>query len=620
MTAQGNEEQVTKAKTMMTQAVIGLVIIMSSFAIAQFAIRAISGGTGVGSETTPANVGCSTPPCDVGGGSGGLRVSGMTPVGPGPGDQGWPKEYAVTVGFTAAIAPSSVTDASVVVKKCSARPHSLADAAGNCTTSVAIDHPADGSRIVINPKPASDGATPVWEINTWYFVQVVGGSITNATGGKSLRCPLPNANEDLSSPSARPSLCERAVFIGDRSDTAAPTSTITIPHDGASLCAASESTLAATEVQAADDFLVSRIDYRIDSAAAGLTDSSGAAQTAPVSVINGTNAVPTFTTGDIWIKPSALSVGHHTLAAKAFDGALRSNEGSAGFTVRIHTCCDGVMNGGETSIDAGGSCGGGAGATCSSNADCAAGLTCSQGHCVALPEIDNITPNSGGPGTLVTISGKNFGTPGRVTFLGGAGADDDKVAQTCAPTAWREVTPGNFEVIVAVPAGAVFGPIKLETNSGTAATSTMSFTVNSTVRPGICTLDPDLGSGGAVVAANGSGFGAEKGTSELLVGTNVANIALGGWGAGQVKFVVPSIREGEYPVKLSIVDGTDVQETNFVDFTVRSGEEQPHITEVNPAQGGVGTFVTILGTGFGSSPGTVRFRRGTDTIVADMPA
>lgn len=43
MTAAGNEEQVTKAKTLLFQAVIGLIIIFMSYAIATYVVRIISG-------------------------------------------------------------------------------------------------------------------------------------------------------------------------------------------------------------------------------------------------------------------------------------------------------------------------------------------------------------------------------------------------------------------------------------------------------------------------------------------------------------------------------------------------------------------------------------------------
>ncbi|MEK7189004.1 MAG: hypothetical protein AAB671_00660, partial [Patescibacteria group bacterium] len=62
MTASGNEEQVAKAKSILRNAVIGLVIIMASWAIAAFVINRIGGALGVGG--------------DEGGGGGGIPPGG----------------------------------------------------------------------------------------------------------------------------------------------------------------------------------------------------------------------------------------------------------------------------------------------------------------------------------------------------------------------------------------------------------------------------------------------------------------------------------------------------------------------------------------------------------------
>lgn len=48
MTAGGNADQVEKAKKMLIQAIIGLVILLSAYAISNFVIGAISGATGTG--------------------------------------------------------------------------------------------------------------------------------------------------------------------------------------------------------------------------------------------------------------------------------------------------------------------------------------------------------------------------------------------------------------------------------------------------------------------------------------------------------------------------------------------------------------------------------------------
>ena len=47
MMAQGNSDEVGKAKTMILQAVVGMIILMASYAIATFVLNAITTGTGV---------------------------------------------------------------------------------------------------------------------------------------------------------------------------------------------------------------------------------------------------------------------------------------------------------------------------------------------------------------------------------------------------------------------------------------------------------------------------------------------------------------------------------------------------------------------------------------------
>ena len=57
----GQKAQVTKAKKILTNAVIGMVIIMAAYAITGFVVGAVLTGTGVGGATPPAE-GEVTPP------------------------------------------------------------------------------------------------------------------------------------------------------------------------------------------------------------------------------------------------------------------------------------------------------------------------------------------------------------------------------------------------------------------------------------------------------------------------------------------------------------------------------------------------------------------------------
>ncbi len=52
MTAQGNEEKITKAKDTLKTAIIGLIIIVSAYAITYFVFNALPGGGGGGANIT----------------------------------------------------------------------------------------------------------------------------------------------------------------------------------------------------------------------------------------------------------------------------------------------------------------------------------------------------------------------------------------------------------------------------------------------------------------------------------------------------------------------------------------------------------------------------------------
>src|SRR5512135_2936714 len=86
MTAGGNEEKVSTAKRWMINGTIGLVIIMSAFAITQFIFRAVQEGAGVGTTGCPPGQVCAGGGGFGGGGAGGFHVDGTTPAGAGPGN------------------------------------------------------------------------------------------------------------------------------------------------------------------------------------------------------------------------------------------------------------------------------------------------------------------------------------------------------------------------------------------------------------------------------------------------------------------------------------------------------------------------------------------------------
>jgi len=63
MTAQGNEEKITKAKQLLISGVIGMIIVLSAFGIARFVINSLLGATGAG--TSSSSSGATVPPTPI---------------------------------------------------------------------------------------------------------------------------------------------------------------------------------------------------------------------------------------------------------------------------------------------------------------------------------------------------------------------------------------------------------------------------------------------------------------------------------------------------------------------------------------------------------------------------
>lgn len=614
MTAGGNEEKVRDAKKWMINGTIGLVIIMSAFAITQFVFRAITGEDGLG---TSGPGGC--PPGQTcsgfgGGGFGGFKVGGITPFGPGPSDAGWPKNYGITVTFNTAVAPASITATNVTVRKCNARldgggdPQPFSQSA--CTTTVSGTLTVQSNKVLFKPTGTPGDEPTDFEGDFWYVISAKGGAVTDVNG-RTLLCPFlpPGPAGDISSPQAQSDLCDRAVAFNMLRDVAPPTVTIDSPSPSPAYCGALP---APVHALAQDDFLVGVVDVRVDGGTDKLLD--GAFDPSPGSVSNSQLDNPFAVDGTMLnVDIASMSPGDHTITATAQDGVPQSSAPAEGtFKVNPPHCCNAVKDDaeGETAIDCGGACGACNGSSCTTNSDCSSGYcNPATGQCEERPVIDDFNPKAAGPGSLITIQGRFLGTsPGSITFLGGPDPSDDVIATACAPDAWKD-----DEVVVAVPPNAVAGPLKLTTAGGQSDQTDDNFgpkpgdfTVNSTVFPGICYLEPDQGTPGNDFLIHGAGFGDAIGNSTVVLGSYAATVATGGWAATQVKVIVPPVPEKTYPVKVT-VGGAESNTSNFL-VAPPAASGLPKVLEIVPDHGPVGSYVTVVGTGFGSLKGTVRFK------------
>ncbi len=170
--------------------------------------------------------------------------------------------------------------------------------------------------------------------------------------------------------------------------------------------------------------------------------------------------------------------------------------------------------------------------SCQTSADCAKnryGETCGGSQCVnnhCTPVVNGVDPTSGSIGTWTTVKGCWFSgydpNKSKVTFLGGSGTADDRdgvVPSTtiCGPagSTWE-----NERIITEVPKvdigpndpsnDAATGPVQVTRDDGKTAASTGSFTVNTTVHPGLCRIVPDNALPNASITINGIRFGPDE--------------------------------------------------------------------------------------------------------------
>ncbi|MFA5133190.1 MAG: DUF4215 domain-containing protein [Patescibacteria group bacterium] len=572
MTAAGNAEKIGTAKKLMINAIIGLGIILSSLAITQFVIGALQNATGskvLGTE-------------EGGGGGGGgfgsdsFALSGISPQG-----NISIRNVVARMSFNHFVQSATVSGNVLITKKSD---NSIIS--GNFSTA--------GNTIEFVPSaacPAPNQSLKCFEANTTYRIEVRTG--LKDAGGKNLIC------------GGFAMQCTAEFTTGSLVDVAPPQISITYPDPGQSV---PQNGLVNVWANAVDDSAVSHIEFFAD----GAYFDNDFPQTSS----------PSFEGRVLW-DTSGISRGGHNLTARAYDiDSNNSFSPALNVIVRAEHCFNAVKDTDETGVDCGGAdCAVCAGGSCQTNGDCGSG-SCQNGVCVDTPIILGISPLDGAPGTYVTVSGNYFGpTAGTVTFLGGAGSGDDKVAQL-APCAggWSA-----SQVIVLVPQGAVSGPIEIKTSVGTDATNDArgpvlsNFIINNKNRPGICSLNPAEGKSGTDFNISGINFGGSQGAGLIKFG-NVFAVPKN-WTASLIVAIVPVLESGANSISV-VQDGTESNAVNFNLLSQTAGTK-PLINYVNPDKGPVGEYITLFGNNFGDKLGVVEFLRqdGTKAVGdANFPA
>lgn len=140
------------------------------------------------------------------------------------------------------------------------------------------------------------------------------------------------------------------------------------------------------------------------------------------------------------------------------------------------------------------------------------------------PTITSVSPTSGSSGTIVTITGTNFGSSQGTSevVLGGLGAGAPP-----AVASWSDTT-----ITLTVPDTATSGPLLVIVNSQ------ISNGIDFTVPPVINTLTPASGVSGTLITVNGTNFGALQGSSSVSVDGVAA--APTTWSATAISVPVPA--------------------------------------------------------------------------------
>ena len=610
MTSNGNEDKITKAKNILKGAVIGLVIVLSAFAITTFIINSLLEATGGGGSAPPSPPGPPGPPEP----SGDLIITGVSPA---DGASGVPRNTVIRFQFNGSIDPDSVTNASAAVQ--------------------ADDQPLTGQWTVngreIAFQPASICSSSCGEVNclpedSHITVHLTSGIKSLGNNPKNLVC------------SGLGFSCDLSFSVGSLVDCQDPQaeflSTI-------GLCAATNNLV---KVMASDDTGLARFEFLANGQQFYLsTNDFGLNYTAIA------DWQPTSTAGE----PFTLEALVDDIAGR------RTTIEQRGRLLPAH-CCNGQQDADESGLDCGGSCLKCEGAACandqqspgtscnsnlcysafcttqgSSAASCeAAGYpkgTASCCLCRNRPRITDLSPQGGfcrnnynqycntdsecangdtcdrnSPnakvGNLITIFGTGFGSStGSVIFA------NDKLGDlnVCGNTAWS-----NNQIIVKVPSGATTGIVQVKNSDNFIATSSQELIINNISRPGLCSLDKASGTTGEIINYRGLNFIQTGVTSTVALYGNLSNPIPANesevMASNLLKAWVPSLQPGWVStfVRNDNHDNPKLPgpASNFLLFNklVDPGSG-PQITGFDPMSGPPGQYVTIYGHGFGNIRG-----------------
>jgi YD repeat-containing protein len=237
----------------------------------------------------------------------------------------------------------------------------------------------------------------------------------------------------------------------------------------------------------------------------------------------------------------------------------------------------------------------------------------------ATPTISSISPNPGGIGQSVTITGTNFGSSGSVKFNG----------VTATTTSWASTV-----IIATVPVGATTGNVVV--TSGGSSSSGFPFTLNNgpvnyvyddlgrlaavidvngnaaeysydavgnilsitrftATQISIINFSPESGLVGTAVTINGTGFSTTANQNTVKFNGLAATVSSST--NTQIQATVPTAATTG-TISVTSPNGTA---TSSGIFTVTTSSGVPTITSFGPTSGGAGTAISLVGTNFNTT-------------------
>ena len=672
MTADGQEEKIEKAKKILINAVIGLVIILSAFAIASFILSKLLGATGAGGDGSicePAcgsgqyccNSSCSNSPCgDIPpGGGDSFSISSTVPRNL---DTEVIRNAIIKIFFNRTIANTvsqAILDNNLKVEKIATiDPATKAETASDPALIAGVVS-ITSDRAEINFKSSAacgdEKNTPNC-LDQWskFRVTVNGLSGIISVNNQSLNCALG-------------SNCQFVFSTSNIIDTSGPKAGIIpaqICQDDGTLASIPNANL--INGWAKDDIGVADIKF--------CSEKPGGVENCFANSVKAGGLGQTYLSSSYKYDTKDYQIGdNYIFRVKASDLANKIDKAEFSAKIRAGHCCNGVKDSNETDIDCGGQCGACDGAACAN--DMSAPAVCSDNLCASQfcttqnssqsscesagyatgvsscclcqrpPVITGLSPlggfcaddinkacladsdcgagikcdvgtANGAAGNFFTVYGRYFGaSPGKVFTSDGAGGWI--LAKLANDLSAGNVQCGNKiwtdgQIIAIVPAGAKTGAIKVENLSGLDTTSDKTgvsdFKINTIDRPGICLLNPDHGKQDQIVNYNGIKLSAVSPYFGNLA-NKIAGVAPVFNDDKDGAAKVPNLTTGR--TTSFVMKGKTI--SNFLYFTKEAEPYKgPFISSFEPHEGSAGQYVTINGGGFGNTKGASKIYFGAE--------